>query len=162
MPDALTIREAVATDVPAIVALIRGLAEYERLPAEPDPASLTEHLFGEPRYAEVLIAEVSGAAVGFALFFPNYSTFLTKPGIYLEDLYVRPEYRKRRHGKGLILELARIAVERGCGRLEWVVLDWNEPAQRFYKSLGAEPLDEWTTYRLTGEALAAAARQRTD
>jgi GNAT superfamily N-acetyltransferase len=156
------IRPAVETDVVVIRQLIGALAEYESLEVVATEAALREHLFGPRPYAEVLLAEENGVVVGFALFFHNYSTFVGKPGIYLEDLFVRPEYRKRRHGKALILELARIAVERGCGRLEWVVLDWNETAIRFYKSLGAEPLDEWTTYRLTGDALAAAARLRTD
>jgi GNAT superfamily N-acetyltransferase len=114
---------------------------------------LRDHLFGPRPFAEVLIAEDDARAVGFALFFHNYSTFLAKPGIYLEDLFVLPEYRGRGHGKALFAALAKLAVVRGCGRLEWAVLDWNEPSIGFYKSLGAKPMDEWTVYRLTGEAL---------
>ena len=152
------IRLAVESDVAVIRQLICDLATFENLEVVATEADLREHLFGPRRYAEVLLAEESGVVVGFALFFHNYSTFVGKPGIYLEDLYVRPEYRKRRHGKGLILELARIAVERGCGRLEWVVLDWNEPAIGFYKKLGAKPMDEWTVFRVTGDALRRLAR----
>src|SRR4029077_6278241 len=116
-------------------------------------ARLREHLFGPRPFAEVLLAEDAGAVVGFALFFPSYSTFRAQPGLYLEDLFVEPEHRGRGHGKALLRALARLAVERDCGRLEWSVLNWNEPAIRFYRSLGAVPLDEWTSYRLTGEAL---------
>lgn len=147
------IRPAEPRDVPAIVRLIRALAEYERLSHAVvlDEAKLREHLFGARPYAEVLIAEEAGAAVGFALFFHNYSTFLGRPGIYLEDLFVLPECRGRGYGKALFVALARIAVERDCGRIEWSVLNWNEPAIGFYRSLGAEAMDEWTVYRLTGE-----------
>lgn len=150
------IRPATRSDVPAIVSLIRALAEYEKLPheVELDDTALAEHLFGPRPYAECLMAEDAGAVVGFALFFHNYSTFGGKPGIYLEDLFVVPEARGRGHGKALFLELARLAKARDCGRLEWAVLDWNEPAIGFYKSLGAVAKDEWTTYRLSGEALA--------
>ncbi len=153
------IREATIDDVPAIAALIRALAEYERLGHEVvlDEAQLGAHLFGERRYAEVLIAEGDGEIVGFALFFHNFSTFLGQPGIYLEDLFVVPEHRGAGHGKALLAELARIAVERGCGRLEWSVLDWNEPSIAFYRSLGAVAMDDWTTYRLAGGELAALA-----
>jgi GNAT superfamily N-acetyltransferase len=156
------IRPAAPSDVPILRQLIGELAEFENLVVQATEADLREHLFGPRRYAEALLAEDNGVVVGFALFFHNYSTFLGKPGIYLEDLFVRLEHRKKRHGKALLIELARIAVERGCGRLEWTVLNWNEPAIRFYQSLGARPLDEWTGYRLTGEALTAVARLHTD
>ena len=156
------IRPASEADVPVIRQLITDLAEFENLEVRATDASLRDHLFGPRRYAEVLLAEENGVVVGFALFFHNYSTFLAKPGIYLEDLFVRPEHRKQRHGKALIVEVAKIALARGCGRLEWTVLNWNETAIRFYQSIGAVPMDEWTTYRLTGEALASAAQLRTD
>jgi GNAT superfamily N-acetyltransferase len=159
---AAMIRPAVEADVPVIRQLIVELAEFENLTVAATEASLREHLFGSRRYAEVLLAEERGVVVGFAIFFHNYSTFVGKPGIYLEDLFVRPEHRKQRHGKALIVEVAKIALERGCGRLEWAVLNWNESAIHFYRSIGAQPLDEWTTYRLTGEALASAAQLRTD
>ncbi len=153
------IREARADDVPAIGALIRALADYERLAdaavfADDD---LREHLFGARRYAEVLLSEHDGEVAGFALFFHNFSTFLAKPGIYLEDLFVRPEHRGHGHGRALLAHLAAIAVERGCGRLEWSVLDWNEPSIGFYRALGAVAMDEWTVFRLTGDALASLA-----
>jgi GNAT superfamily N-acetyltransferase len=149
------IRPAAPADVPAIARLIRGLAEYERLAqlVALDESRLRDHLFGPHPFAEVLLAEDAGQVVGFALFFHNYSTFLGQPGIYLEDLFVEPVHRGKGHGKALLTALARLAVDRGCGRLDWVVLDWNEPAIRFYKSLGAEPMDEWTGYRLADEAL---------
>jgi GNAT superfamily N-acetyltransferase len=154
------IRAATAADVPAIARLIRGLAEYEKLThlVALDEERLRKHLFGPRPFAEVLLAEDDGRVVGFALFFYNYSTFLGEPGIYLEDLFVEPGYRGRGHGKALLVALARLAVERGCARLDWVVLDWNAPAIQFYRSLGAEPLDEWTGYRLVGAALAKLAR----
>ena len=153
------IREAAIDDVPAIAALIRALAEYERLAHEValEVDQLREQLFGERRYAEVLIADEAREVVGFALYFHNFSTFLGQPGIYLEDLFVLPEHRGAGHGKALLAQLARIAVERGCGRLEWSVLDWNEPSIAFYRSLGARAMDDWTTYRLTGDKLAALA-----
>jgi GNAT superfamily N-acetyltransferase len=153
------IREATIDDVPAIARLIRALAEYERLAHEVvlDEQRLATHLFGERRYAEVLIAEDGGETAGFALYFHNFSTFLGQPGIYLEDLFVVPEHRGRGLGKALLAALARIAVERGCGRLEWAVLDWNEPSIAFYRSLGAVAMDDWTTYRMSGNALAALA-----
>jgi GNAT superfamily N-acetyltransferase len=153
------IRPATPADVPTIARLIRGLAEYERLADKValDEDRLRHHLFGPRLYAEVLLAEESGTVVGFALFFHNFSTFLAQPGIYLEDLFVLPEHRGRGHGKALFRALARLATERGCGRLEWAVLDWNEPSIGFYRSLGAAALDDWTTYRLTGDALAALA-----
>ena len=150
-----TLRFAVPDDVPLILELIRGLAEYEKLAHEciATEELLRRHLFGERSYAEVLIGEFDGAPVGFALFFHTFSTFLARPGIYLEDLFVKPEWRGRGFGRVFLKELARLALERGCGRLEWAVLDWNEPAIRFYRRLGAEPLDEWTTFRVTGEPL---------
>src|SRR5262245_44552255 len=129
------IRPATLNDVPTIARLIRGLAEYERLShaVSLDEAQLGEHMFGTRPYAEVLLADEAGFVVGFALFFPNYSTFRGQPGLYLEDLFVEPEQRGRGHGKALLLALARLAVERGCGRLEWAVLNWNESAIQFYK-----------------------------
>jgi len=156
------IREATVDDVPAIAGLIRALAEYERLAHEVvlDEAQLAAHLFGERRYAEVLLADEADEVVGFALFFHNFSTFLGQPGIYLEDLFVVPEHRGRGHGKALLVALAHIAVERDCGRLEWAVLDWNEPSIAFYRSLGATAMDDWTTYRLTGDELAALAGEQ--
>ncbi len=156
------IRPAIEADLPEIVSLIRALAEYERLAHEVvlDEARLREFLFGARPAAEVLIALDAGAVVGFALFFGNFSTFLGRPGLYLEDLFVRPEFRGRGHGKALLRTLARLAVERGCGRLEWAVLDWNEPAIRFYQSLGAVPLKDWTVFRLTGDELRAMAGNR--
>jgi len=153
------IRPATPADTPTIARLIRALAEYERLADKVvlKEADLREHLFGARQYAEVSLAEDGGAVVGFALYFHNYSTFLAKPGIYLEDLFVVPEHRGRGHGKALLAALARLAVERECSRVDWSVLDWNEPSIKFYKALGAIPLDEWTAYRLTGDALAALA-----
>jgi GNAT superfamily N-acetyltransferase len=154
------IRTANPDDLSAICRLIHGLAVYERLAhaVDFDERQLGGYLFGPRPYAEVLIAEDAGSVVGFALFFHNFSTFRGKPGIYLEDLFVEPEYRGRGHGKALLLELARLSVERGCNRLEWAVLNWNEPAIGFYRKLGAVPMNEWTVYRLTGEALTAAGR----
>ena len=149
------IRPAVPTDLPIIAQLIRELAEYERLADKVvlDEARLGEHLFGPRPYAEVLLAEDAGAVVGMALFFHNYSTFGGRPGIYLEDLFVRPAARGKGHGKGLLLALARLAVERDCCKVEWSVLNWNEPSIRFYESLGARPQDEWTVYRLDAAAI---------
>ena len=148
-------RSATEDDVPLVLSFIRELAEYERLSHEvvATEESLRENLFGERRYAEVLIAEQDGTPAGFALFFHNFSTFLGKPGIYLEDLYVRPEFRGAGIGKRLLGHLARLAKERDCGRLEWWVLDWNEPSIGFYKKLGAVPMDDWTVYRVSGTAL---------
>jgi GNAT superfamily N-acetyltransferase len=154
------IRPAIPDDVPNIGRLIRALADYEKLSREVvlDEVQLRQHLFGSRPYAEVLLAEEGPAVVGFALFFHNYSTFLGRPGIYLEDLFVQPENRGQGHGKALLLALARLAVERGCGRLEWSVLDWNESAIRFYESLGAVSMKEWTIMRVTGEPLQSLAR----
>jgi GNAT superfamily N-acetyltransferase len=149
------IRPAVPEDAKAIARLIRGLAEYEKLSHVVclDESRLREHLFGRRPFAEVLLAEDHGEVVGFALFFHNYSTFAGKPGLYLEDLFVEPKHRGQGHGKALLVELASLAVQRDCCKVEWVVLNWNEPAIEFYKSIGAMPMDEWQTYRLTGEAL---------
>ena len=142
-------------DVPQILAMIQGLAEYEKLShlVTATEERLRQSLFGSRPAAEVLLAWHEAECVGFALFFPNYSTFLAQPGIYLEDLYVKPEARRKGAGLALLRELARLAAARGCGRVEWAVLDWNEPSIAFYISLGAVPLDDWTTFRLTGEAL---------
>jgi GNAT superfamily N-acetyltransferase len=149
------IRPATPADIPTILRFIRSLAEYEKLldAVVADEVKLRATLFGERPYAEVLIATWNGAPAGFALFFHNYSTFLAKPGIYLEDLFVDPELRGNGIGKALLMHLAKVAVERDCGRLEWSVLDWNEPAIGFYRRLGAQPMDEWTIFRLTGDAL---------
>jgi GNAT superfamily N-acetyltransferase len=153
------IRQAEPGDVPLLLQLIRELAEYERLAHEAvaDAAGLNDGLFGPRPTAEAVVAEVDGAPAGFALFFHNFSTFLGRPGLYLEDLFVRPAMRRQGVGRALLLHLAKLAVARGCGRFEWSVLDWNEPAIAFYRSLGATPLDQWTTFRLTGEALRRAA-----
>ena len=149
------IRETTEEDVPLILSLIRELAEYEKLSDEvvATEDGLRDSLFGERQYAEVLIAEHDGAPAGFALFFHNFSTFLGKPGLYLEDLYVKPAFRGAGIGKKLLVRLASLAMGRGCGRLEWWVLDWNEPAIGFYRSVGAEPMDDWTVYRVSGSAL---------
>jgi len=151
-----TVRPATAADLPLIAALIRELADYEQLADEVrfDEAGLGERLFGTRPYAEVLIGEVDGKAQAFALFFHNFSTFEGKPGVYLEDLYVRPAARGAGLGKALLKALAAIAVERDCARLEWWVLDWNAPSIGFYQKLGARPMDEWTTMRVDGAALA--------
>jgi GNAT superfamily N-acetyltransferase len=151
----VTIRPGTEADIGTIEELIRALAEYERMADEVvmNAELLRKALFGERPYAEVLIAEADGEAVGFALFFHNFSTFLGRPGIYLEDLFVKPEHRGGGFGKALLKRLAEIAVERDCGRMEWAVLDWNEPSIGFYKKLGARPNDEWTVFRLTGDAL---------
>ncbi|MBV8781877.1 MAG: GNAT family N-acetyltransferase [Phycisphaerae bacterium] len=149
------IRIAKPDDLPAIISLIRALAEYEHLSHEVtlDESAMREHLFGPRPYAEVLIAIERGEVVGFALYFFNYSTFLGKPGIYLEDLFVEPAHRGRGHGTAILVQLASIAIERGFGRVEWSVLDWNAPSIAFYKKLGAIPMDDWTVYRVTGDAL---------
>lgn len=151
----LRIDPAREQDVPVILDFIRQLAEYEKLSGAvvATEDALRATLFGERPYAEVLIAFWEDAPVGFALFFHNYSTFLARPGIYLEDLFVNPAARGRGVGKALLTRLAELAIERGCGRVEWSVLDWNAPSIEFYRRMGAVPLDEWTTFRLTGEAL---------
>ena len=149
------IRPALPDDVPKISAMIRELAAYENLSHEVllQDGDLREHLFGKQIRASVLIAEDAGDVVGFALYFYNYSTFLGRPGIYLEDLFVRPNHRNHGHGKALLTHLASVAVREGCGRLEWSVLDWNEPSIGFYRRLGATAMDDWTTFRLTGDTL---------
>ena len=149
-----TIREARSEDAETLWSLIHELAAYEHLEheVEASPDDLRRHLFGERRAAEAVMAEVDGEAVGLALFFSNFSTFRGLPGIYLEDLFVKDAYRGRGIGKRLLRHLARVAVERGCGRLEWSVLDWNAPSIAFYRSLGAKAMEEWTVYRLDGEA----------
>ena len=158
----LRLRQANVGDVPTIASLIRELAAYEKLldRVSLDEERLGRHLFGDRPYAEVVLAEVDGEATGFALFFHNYSTFLGRPGIYLEDLFVRPEQRGGGVGRALLTHLARLALDRGCGRLEWSVLDWNEPAIGFYRRLGATANSEWTGYRLEGEALERLAARR--
>jgi GNAT superfamily N-acetyltransferase len=157
----VSIRPGEARDVQLIAELIRGLARYERLEGEVTmtPERLHDTLFGPRRYAETLIAEEDGAPAGFALFFHNYSTFLGRPGIYLEDLFVLESHRGSGIGRALLSKLAAIAVERDCGRLEWAVLDWNQDAIRFYERLGAHPNSEWTVYRLAGDALSMLAGQ---
>ena len=155
----ITIRPATRDDVPLVLQYIRDLAIYEHLEHQvsASEAQLREALFGERRYAEVVFACSGTEPLGFALFFHNFSTFKGQPGIYLEDLFVRPEARGRGIGKQLLAYLARTAVERRCARLEWAVLNWNEPSIGFYRSLGALPMDEWTVFRLTGEALTSLA-----
>lgn len=152
-----TLRAATAADVPAILRCIRGLAEYERLAHEcvATEPQLLETLFGASPAAEVVLASRGEETAGFALWFRSYSTFLARPGIYLEDLFVFPAHRGRGLGRRLLAHLARTAIERGYGRVEWAVLDWNADAIRFYESLGAVPMGDWTTYRLTGDPLAA-------
>lgn len=163
MSDSITIRPATEADVLVILDFIRDLAKYERLEHEvvATEDGLRRTLFGPRPYAEVVFACDAGTPVGFALFFHNYSTFLGKPGIYLEDLFVRPEARGRGIGKRLLAWLARTAVARDCGRLEWAVLDWNEPSIGFYRSLGAVRQDEWQIFRLSGNALTAVAQKNT-
>lgn len=147
----LVIRAGTVRDVPTILALIRGLAEYERLAHQMEATAgrVRAHGFGPRRYFQTLICRRGGKPVGFALYFFTYSTFLARPSLYLEDLFVLPEERGGGAGKALLRALARIAVRRGCGRMEWAVLDWNEPALRFYRSLGARPMKEWIVHRLT-------------
>ncbi|MDD6463963.1 MAG: GNAT family N-acetyltransferase [Clostridiaceae bacterium] len=147
-------RFAKRSDIPLILNFIRGLAEYEKMSDEvvADEKTLEEWIFDKQK-AEVIFALEGEKAVGFALFFHNFSTFLGRAGIYLEDLFVLPEYRGKGYGKALLKKLAAIAVERGCGRLEWCCLDWNKPSIDFYLSLGAQPLSDWTTYRVTGKTL---------
>ncbi len=151
-----TIRIATIADVPIILELIRALATYERAPNEVTATEeqLVDVLFGEKPAAEVLLAFEAGAPVGFAVYFYNFSTWLGRPGLYLEDLFVRPEDRGKGYGRALLVHLAKIAHDRGCGRMEWAVLDWNEPAIDFYKKLGARPLDDWTVFRLRHDGIA--------
>ena len=155
----LAIRQASIEDCPLILQFIRELADYEQLLHEvvTDVATLEASLFGDRQYAEVIIGEYQGQPVGFALFFHNFSTFLGKPGLYLEDLYVQPAMRGKGFGKTLLAYLAALALQRDCGRLEWWVLDWNQPAKDFYQSLGAQPMDDWTVNRITGDKLSALA-----
>ncbi|TMG25814.1 MAG: GNAT family N-acetyltransferase [Chloroflexi bacterium] len=157
----ISIRPATPNDVPTVAFLIRALSQYEKLEHE---VTMTEDrlratMFGPRPYAEALLAEDAGKPVGFALFFHNYSTFLAQPGLYLEDLYVPESHRGKGIGKSLLVQLAKIAVERNCGRLEWAVLDWNVDAIGFYEKLGAKPNSEWTVYRLTGDSLNSLAGQ---
>ena len=151
----LIIRDAEASDSHTLFGLIQGLAEYEKLSDAVigNAEALKEHLFGSPKYVDAILAEFQGKAVGFAIFFHNYSTFLTKPGIYLEDIFVLPEYRRQGIGKALLMRVAQIAVERDCGRLEWSVLDWNVSAQTFYRNMGADILEDWRICRVNGENL---------
>ena len=150
-PHQLAIRSATVEDVPLILQLIRDLATYERAPDEviATEEQLRRVLFGAKPAAEVRLAFEGDNAVGFALFFHNFSTWLGRPGLYLEDLFVRPEHRGKGYGRALLVDLAKIARDRGCGRMEWAVLNWNEPAIEFYRKLGAKPMDDWTVFRLT-------------
>lgn len=159
-PTQIAIRPATALDVPLILELIRALAEYEKLSSEVVATEdlLERHLFGPTPRAEVRIAELDGQAVGFSLFFHNFSTFLAKPGIYLEDVFVRPAFRGRGVGRALLRDLAKIALQRDCARLEWAVLDWNEPALQFYQEIGAKPMSQWQLHRMTRPAIESLAR----
>jgi len=152
---AFSIRAATANDVSLILDFIRALAEYEKLTHEitATPAQMAEYLFGSHPRAEVLFACEDGTPVGFALFFHNFSTFLARPGLYLEDLFVLPEHRGKGYGRAIMIHLARLAEERGCGRFEWAVLDWNKPSIDFYRSLGAIPMSQWIIQRVSGDAL---------
>jgi GNAT superfamily N-acetyltransferase len=151
----LQIRNATETDVPLILSLIQDLATYERAPNDVSATEeqLRKVLFGEKRSAEVLLGFEKETPVGFAVFFHNFSTWLGRPGLYLEDLFVKPEMRGKGYGRALLVHLAKIARDRGCGRMEWAVLDWNEPAIQFYRKLGAAPLDEWTVFRLKADEI---------
>jgi GNAT superfamily N-acetyltransferase len=155
------IKSATESEVPVIFSFIKKLAEYERLSAEVVATEelLRETLFGQRRTAEVAIGYLETKPVGFVLFFHNYSTFLGKPGLYIEDLFVDEDYRRHGYGRELLLHVARLAKERGCGRLEWAVLDWNQPAIGFYQKLGASPMSEWTVFRITGKSLDELAAQ---
>jgi GNAT superfamily N-acetyltransferase len=155
-PNQIEIRPGHVEDVPIILQLIRDLATYERAPNEVTATDeqLVDVLFGERPAAEVLLAFEGQSAVGFAVFFYNFSTWLGRPGLYLEDLFVKPEKRGKGYGRALLIELAKIARYRGCGRMEWAVLDWNEPAIKFYRALGAKPMHEWTVFRLTRDGIA--------
>jgi len=154
-PSIVSLRPAEERDVGVILGFIKELADYERLSHEvvATEAMLQKHLFGERPVAESTIAEYEGAPAGFALYFHSFSTFLGRPGLYLEDLYVSPGFRGTGVGKALLRHVARLAIERDCGRVEWAVLDWNEPAIKFYESIGAAPMAEWSVYRLAGSAL---------
>ena len=154
------IRAAGVEDVPVILELIRELATYERAPNEvvATEKQLVEVLFGERPTAEVLLAFERKSPVGFAVFFHNFSTWLGRPGLYLEDLFIKPEKRGKGYGRAVLVDLAKIALDRGCGRMEWAVLNWNEPAIKFYRALGAKPLDEWTVFRLTRDGIARLAQ----
>jgi GNAT superfamily N-acetyltransferase len=156
----LTIQDATAEDLPVINDMIHGLAQYERLAHECHSTEdkLRRTLFGQPRYAQCVIARLGAEPVGFAIFFHNYSTFAAQPGLYLEDLFVLPERRGHGVGRALLRHLARLALARGCARFEWAVLDWNEPAIGFYKSLGAQAMSDWTVMRVSGEQLHQLAR----
>ena len=158
-PEPFRIEPAQPADAALIVALVRELAEYERLLQDVriTPDDVSRDLFGPRAYAEAVIARVGDEPVGFALWFHNYSTFAGRPGLYLEDLFVRPAFRGRGYGEALLRYLARVTVKRGCARFEWSVLDWNEPAIAFYRKLGAVPLDDWTVQRVSGDALLALA-----
>jgi GNAT superfamily N-acetyltransferase len=158
-PNELVIRAARVEDVSVILQLIRDLATYERAPHEVTATEeqLVEVLFGERPAAEVVLAFEGQSPVGFAVFFYNFSTWLGRPGLYLEDLFVKPDNRGKGYGRALLIELAKIARDRGCGRMEWAVLDWNEPAIKFYRALGAKPMDEWTVFRLTRDGIATLA-----
>ena len=155
------IRRATRADIPVVLELIRALAEYEQLShlVQADEALLEAQLFSGNTPAETLLCNADGVAVGFAVYFHNFSTFMGRKGLYLEDLFVRPEHRGRGYGKALLLHVARIAHQRGCGRFEWMVLDWNAPSIRFYEGFGAQCMSEWRLFRVTGDALAALARQ---
>jgi GNAT superfamily N-acetyltransferase len=157
----VTIRPCRPDDAEALVNLVRELAVYENLEefARATPEQIRAHFFGPRPFAEAILAEVEGEPVGFAIFFGTYSTFRGQPGLYLEDIFVREEHRGRGIGRALLATVARIAVDRGCGRVEWSVLDWNEPAIGFYRALGAHPLDQWTVYRIDDEPLALLAQQ---
>jgi GNAT superfamily N-acetyltransferase len=159
-PNELMIRTARVEDVPVILQLIRDLATYERAPKEvtATEGQLVDVLFGERPAAEVLLAFEGQSPVGFAVYFYNFSTWLGRPGLYLEDLFVKPEKRGKGYGRALLIELAKIARERECGRMEWAVLNWNEPAIKFYRALGAKPMDEWTVFRLTRDGIAKLAK----
>jgi GNAT superfamily N-acetyltransferase len=163
MPDStVLIRAATIADVPLVLDFIKALAEYERLAhlVVADQATLRESLFGAQPGAEVLLAFAGETPVGFAVFFHNFSTFLGVKGLWLEDIFVKPEHRKHGYGKALLLAVARIAQARGCGRFEWAALDWNTPAWDFYQSLGAVPMQDWTMFRVSGDALARMARMQ--
>jgi GNAT superfamily N-acetyltransferase len=160
----IKIRRATERDVPLILDLIKGLAEYERLAHEvtASETGLRQSLFGASPGAEVIIAEADSEPAGFALFFHNFSTFVGKRGLYLEDLFVKPAWRGKGVGRRLLVHLAQLAIERDCGRLEWAVLDWNEPAIRFYRGLGAQPMHDWTVFRLAGDTLHQLAAERVE